>query len=109
MGLLSRIRSQGPVSAEIRRKALHLCAGAASLSFPAFLSDPRRVVAATLLMLAWMLAVRVVPVLQRRFGCVLHETDRSTHGELYFALGIAVLLLLPHANPLWYVAPVLVP
>jgi phytol kinase len=108
MGLLSSVRSHSPIGQEIRRKALHLSIGLAALSFPYLLAEPWMVIAASLLVISWMLAVRMIPALNRRFGCVLHDAGRVSHGELYFAVAVAALLLLPHANPVLYVIPLLV-
>ncbi len=108
MGLLSLVRSHNAVSSELRRKALHLGTGLASLSFPIFLTGPWLVVAALALVTGWMLAVRAVPFLSTRFGCVLHDTGRKSYGELYFAFAVAGLLLLPQENPVFYVVPLLI-
>ena len=108
MGLLSRVHSHSPIGQELRRKALHLSVGLVSLSFPYLLVEPWMVITASLLVIAWMLAVRRTPALNKRFGCVLHDAGRVSHGELYFAVALGALLLLPHPNPVLYVVPVLV-
>ena len=108
MGLLSRINAESAVAAEIRRKALHVGVGLAALSFPLFLTSPAMVLAAVAAVLTWMLAVRFVPVLRNRFGCVLHETGRRSYGEIYFAFAIACLLMLPQPTPAHYAAPLLI-
>ena len=54
------------------------------------------IVVALGLVLSWMLAVRTMPALNERFGCVLHDAGRASRGELYFALAIAGLLLLAY-------------
>ena len=65
------------------------------------------VIGALALVLGWMLAVRRLPGLRRRFGAVLHDCDRRSCGELYFACGIAFLLLLTPGEPLKYAIAVL--
>jgi phytol kinase len=55
-----------------------------------------------------MLSVRQVAYIRCRFGAVLHDADRKSFGELYFALSIAALLLLSTGEPLLYVIPVIV-
>ncbi len=107
MGLLSRIDGSSPVRQEIRRKSLHVLVGLVALSFPLFLTNGALVIAALGLALAWMLAVRSVPALRSRFGCVLHDAGRASRGELYFALSVAGLLLVATA-PLFYVIPLLI-
>lgn len=108
MGLLSSVRSHNAVSSELRRKALHLGTGLAALSFPMFLTGPWMVAAALTLVAGWMLAVRVIPFLSTRFGCVLHDTGRKSYGELYFAFAVAGLLLLSRDNPVFYAVPLLI-
>ena len=108
MGLLSSIRSESPLGTEVRRKALHVAVGLVALSFPALLHEPASVVVALALVVAWMLAVRTVPALKARFGCVLHGAGRVSWGELWFAVSIALLLLSPWSHPVLYVAPLLI-
>ena len=66
------------------------------------------VVSGLSLAVAWMTAVRILPCLQRRFGSVLHDCDRRSMGEVYFALSIAALMLITSSNPLLYVIPILI-
>jgi phytol kinase len=108
MGLLSGIESHSAVTSELRRKALHLGVGLTALSFPLFLTNVWLVVSALGIVFSWMLAVRKIPALSRRFGCVLHGAGRKSHGELYFSVAIAGLLLLPQSNPALYVVPVMI-
>ena len=108
MGLLSRINTNSPVAAEIRRKTLHMSVGLGALCFPLFLTTPAMVLTAVAAVLAWMLAVRLVPALRACLGCVLHDTDRTSYGEIYFAFAIACLLMLPQPTPVHYAAPLLI-
>ncbi len=93
MGLLSHIESHSPIETELRRKAFHVCIGLASLSFPLFLTTPWMVIVALSMAVTWMMIVRRVPVVRRHFGRVLHDTDRVSHGEIYFAVSIGALML----------------
>jgi phytol kinase len=108
MGLLSRISAKSPFATEVRRKALHVAVGLAALSFPLFLTTPAMVLTAVAAVLAWMVAVRLVPVLRIRFGCVLHDARRKSYGDIYFALAIACLLMLPRPTPALYAVPLLI-
>jgi phytol kinase len=60
------------------------------------------------LALAWIVAVKVLPGLQRNFGSVLHDCERQSMGEVYFALSLAALMLVTSNDPLLYVIPVLI-
>lgn len=106
MGLLSMVRSTRSIGREFRRKSLHVATGLASLSLPAILIEPWMVVSGLALVLAWMIAVRVLPCLYRRFGPVLHECRRRSMGEIWFAVSLAVLML--YTSGLEFVIPVLV-
>ena len=108
MGLLSRIRGETPLGTEIRRKALHVSVGLAALGFPALLQGSGTIFCAFILVIAWMVAVRFVPALNARFGCVLHAAGRSSWGEIWFAVSIALLLLSPVSHPVLYVVPLLI-
>ena len=105
MGILSRIRSKHGLGEEWRRKALHIGIGLVALTFPFYLITTLMVLSAMGMSLLWMLAVRRLPLLIKRFGCVLHEVDRTSYGELYYALAIAGLLLATFDEPLLYIIP----
>ena len=108
MGLLSRVRSTSPLGCELRRKSLHISIGLAALTFPLLLTRPWMVVTALAAVAAWMICVRRIPYLRCRFGGVLHDAGRESHGELYFAIALAWLLLADRAGPFQYVVPLLI-
>jgi phytol kinase len=108
MGLLSYIESESALETELRRKAFHISVGLASLTFPLFLTRPWMVIVALSFAIAWMCCVRKVPAMTRHFGRVLHDTDRISHGELYFAVSIATLMLASNGESILYVVPVLI-
>lgn len=108
MGLLSMIRCSHKFGQELKRKSFHVGVGLASLSFPPVLNEPWKVMLGMSLAVAWMSAVRILPCLQRYFGSVLHDCERKSMGEVYFALSIAGLILLTNSSPLLYVIPVLI-
>lgn len=93
MGLLSLVRSTHRIGDEFRRKALHVATGLCALSLPSILPEPWMVVTGLVLVLSWMGAIRITPCLNRRFGPVLHDCRRRSMGEIWFALGLAILLL----------------
>jgi phytol kinase len=108
MGLLSMIPSTDKFSQELKRKSFHVAVGLAALSFPLVLNEPWKVMTGMSLALVWMSAVRILPCLRRYFGSVLHDCERKSMGELYFALSIGALLLFTSNSPLLYVIPVLI-
>ena len=108
MGLLSMIRSTHALGRELKRKSLHVGIGLAALVLPQLLTEPWMVVSGLALALAWMSAVRTLPRLRLHFGSVLHDCDRRSLGELYFALAIAALLLATQGSPLLYAIPLLI-
>jgi dolichol kinase len=108
MGLLSAVESHSPLETEVRRKAFHISIGLASLAFPLFLTESWMVFIALSLAAIWMATVRKLPAMNRRFGRVLHDTDRDSQGEQYFALSIATLLLASNGDSALYVIPILI-
>lgn len=108
MGLLSRIKSTSPLGSELRRKALHIGIGLAALSFPYLLTQPWMVVVAFASVAAWMACVRRFRFLRCHFGGVLHDASRESHGELYFAVALAWLLIADRIAPFQYVVPLLI-
>ena len=108
MGLLSMIRSTHKIGQELKRKSFHVGVGLTALSFPLVLNEPWKIVIGMSLALVWMSAVRVLPCLQRYFGSVLHDCERQSTGEVYFAFSLAALMLVTSNDPLLYVIPVLI-
>jgi dolichol kinase len=108
MGMLSRIRVASPLQSELRRKTLHILTGLLALGLPFVLRQPVAVLGALAAVAAWMLAVRLVPSLRERFGCVLHAAGRQSYGELYFAVALASLLLVCEPGSILYSLPVLI-
>lgn len=107
MGILSRLPGGSGLRCEIRRKAVHVIAGLASLGLPFVLQESAQVMLALAIMAAWMVAARRVPVLCARFGRVFSDVTRVSAGELYFAAAVAALLLLSPGGGTAFVLPVL--
>ena len=108
MGLLSSIRSESAIGAELKRKALHVGVGVAALTFPLLLETAAATLGALGLVVAWMVLVRRIPALNRRFGCVLRDAGRRSSGEIFCAIASAALLLLPRGDFAGYAIPVLI-
>jgi phytol kinase len=108
MGLLSMIRSSHKIGEEFKRKAFHVGFGLVALSFPIIWTESWMVITGFALALGWMFAVRVLPRLQKYFGSVLHDCDRKSLGEFYYAVSVAGLILVTSDSPLLYVIPILI-
>jgi phytol kinase len=108
MGILSRIRVVSPLQSELRRKTLHILTGLFALGLPFVLRQPAAVIGTLCAVAGWLLAVRLLPSLQERFGCVLHGAGRQSCGELYFAVALALLLLVCEPGSILYSLPVLI-
>ena len=108
MGLLSMIRSTHQIGKELKRKSIHVGFGLVALSFPLIWTESWMVVAGFSMALIWMAAVRILPCLQRHFGSVLHDCDRKSMGEVYFAVSVAGLMLMTSDSPLLYIIPILI-
>jgi phytol kinase len=102
------VRSSHKIGEELKRKSFHVGFGLVALSFPVIWSENWMVVAGLSLGLAWMFAVRVLPCLRKYFGSVLHDCDRNSMGELYYAVSVAGLILVTRESPLLYVIPILI-
>ena len=108
MGILSRNGNSHVIVQELKRKALHISVGLTALSFPLFLNAPWMIITALGLVVAWLMAVRLIPALRRHFGAVLHDIRCESLGEIYFAFSIAGLMLLTQNEPMLFVIPMLI-
>lgn len=90
------------------RKMLHLGMGVFALSFPWLFTTvgPAVVLCAASVGLLW--SIRRVAWLQQRFGSVLGNVQRCSHGEMYFALGVTALFCLARHSLLLYALPLLI-
>jgi len=96
----------GLVGAEGSRKLVHLGMGVVCLTFPWVFNAVWPV---------WVLAggaavalgaLRAVPLLRREVGGVLHDVNRTSGGEIYFPLGVALVFTLAGGDALRFVVPV---
>jgi phytol kinase len=93
---------------ELVRKLAHVGVGLVALSLPYLFHSPWPVVALCGLSLASMVALRLITPLKQGVGSVLHSVARSSGGELYFPLSIAILFVLSRSNVLLYLIPILI-
>jgi len=102
------LQSRHPIGSEAKRKLLHAGIGVGALGLPFMLTEAFMVAAGLALVLGWMLAVRRLPFLKRRFGAVLDDCKRRSWGEVYFALSLAALLCITPGFSVLYALPVLI-
>lgn len=95
-------------SPEVTRKIFHLGSGVLTLAFPFLFRDTWPVLLLTGATALLVTAIKFVPALRRHFGAVAGRVERTTLGELYFPIAIAVLFWLTRGgDPLLFVIPVL--
>lgn len=97
LALASRVSRTYQLEAEHARKAIHVSLGLSCLVFPALFAH------------AWegaltcALAIGVFALARGRWrrslGCALHGVKRRSHGEVYFALAVAILFALYASAP----------
>lgn len=88
---------------EVQRKILHVGLGSSALTFPWFFDQSWQVVLSCAVGGLILLAVRSVPFLRRNLGHGLHNVNRSSFGELYFAGAISLLFGLAQGEKSFYV------
>jgi len=108
MAIMSRLVASGSVHPEVSRKALHVCMGLSCLALPWVFPDPVWFAIGFSMVLATLAAVRYVPAINRQLTGALHAVERSSGGDMYFALSVAVLYAVARDQPAPYVMPLLV-
>jgi phytol kinase len=98
---------QYDLDAEMTRKGVHVLMGGVTLAFPWLFDAVWPVVLLGGLAGAALLAVRIVPVLLENVGTVLHGVERSSYGELYYAVAVVLLFVLSGGDPILYGVPIL--
>ena len=95
--------------AEVLRKLLHTGSGLLTLSFPFLFRDVWPVLLLTGATLVLIATVKFLPWWRRRLGDVVDGVERTTLGELYFPISVAVVFWLAHdESPLLFAIPILV-
>lgn len=106
-GLLVLSRA-GVMHGEGTRKLFHAGSGLLTLAFPFIFRETWPVLLLTGASAALIAAVKFVRPLRARFGGVANRVDRTTMGELYFPVSVALLFWLTHdEHPLLFVIPIL--
>lgn len=104
---LSACRRRGILAAEPARKLLHIGMGLIALSFP-WLFDrawPVLLLAAAATLV--LMAARSLAPLRACLGSALHDVERASLGEFYFALAVVLLFLLANGEKLLFCVPIL--
>ena len=105
LALLAAVR--GRVHAEVTRKAAHVGLGLALTALPWLLRDVAHVAALASLAIVVMLAIRLVPALRERYGCVVHGVRRGGHGDLYFPIAALLLFVAAQGDHVLHAVPML--
>jgi phytol kinase len=90
------------------RKLAHVGIGLVTLSLPFLFHSTWPVVFLSGLSIAAMIALRLVAPLKQGFGSVLHGVARSSGGEIYFPLSVAILFVLAKGNSVLFIIPILI-
>lgn len=94
---------------EVTRKVLHTGSGLLTLSFPFLFQELWPVLLLTAGSAAAIAALKFAPFVLRRLGRVVDEVERTTFGELYFPVAVAVVFWLARGqSPLLFCIPMLV-
>jgi phytol kinase len=103
------IARTGRAAPETTRKLLHAGSGAFTLVFPFLFRDVWPVLLLTGASALLIGVVRFLPALRRRLGGAPTDVGRTTLGEIYFPVAVAVLFWLSRGqHPLLFIIPILV-
>lgn len=104
--LFSRLRSPHP---EVTRKLLHTGSGLLALLFPFLFSRFWPVLLLTTASALLIGALKLVPTARRHSGRMVDGVNRTTWGEIYFPISVAVVFWLSMGqSPLLFCIPILV-
>jgi len=90
------------------RKLAHMWTGLVTLSLPWLFQEALPVVLLAALSIALLFARRLSSPVKQRFGDVLDGVARSSGGEIYFPLSVAVLFVLARGSPVLFCIPILI-
>jgi phytol kinase len=108
IGALAVYRRTARPDPEAVRKLLHTGSGLLTLSFPFLFRDVWPVLLLTSASATLIGIMKFVPAARRTFGGVVNDVGRTTLGEIYFPVAVAVVFWLSHGkSPLLFCIPVL--
>ena len=100
------LAEQFPIEAEVQRKLVHIALGAYCLSFPFLFDQAWQVAVLCGLAILTLLASRLVKDRRAGLAGALYQVQRTSFGEIFFAISIAVLFFLKGGDDLYYLLPV---
>ncbi|TNF86015.1 MAG: hypothetical protein JSU67_11180 [Gammaproteobacteria bacterium] len=106
--LLGGQRAEALLTAEVRRKLLHIVMGSVSLILPLIFDTAVHVWWLAGLAFCLLMIIRRIRLLKTRIGGAIHTIDRDSIGDLCFPLGVATLFSLAGDNYLQYLVPMLI-
>jgi phytol kinase len=95
------------IAPEWSRKAVHVGMGLVCAAFPWLFSEFWQVAVTVAGATGLLLAIRLVPALQVRFGSVLGGVGRASLGDVFFPVSVLLLFALAGREPVLYVVPML--
>jgi phytol kinase len=95
------------LDSETTRKGVHVLMGGVTLTFPWLFDAFWPVAVVGGLAIAALIPLRVVPTLREKVGTVLHDVDRPSYGEIYYAAAVVLLFFLSGGDPILYGVPIL--
>ena len=105
---LTNWQARGTQHPELVRKLLHVGIGLIALSFPILFRDAWPVFAVVGTALLILGAVRNSTFLRRRLGGILDGVTRTSWGDVYFLVAVAILFVLSGGDALLFGVPILV-
>jgi phytol kinase len=106
LALYQRFGSPHPESV---RKLLHVVSGLLTMSFPFLFADIWPVLLLTSLSATLIAAMKWLRPVRAQLGGVVGGDDRSTLGEIYFPIAVAIVFTLAHGrSPLLFCIPIVV-
>lgn len=105
--LLRALGSWRRVDGEVLRKGMHIALGASALTYPWLFRSVVPPVVIAALTLTVLLLLRYAPRARAELGSVVHGVHRSSEGDLWFPVSVALVFWLASGNTVLYIIPVL--
>lgn len=107
MGLLRLYRRKYQPHPEILRKLLHVGMGLVTLSFPWVFHETWPAWVLAVISVFLLVATKVPNPLQQKLGGVVDGVSRTSFGDIYFPISVALIFQFADCQPILYCIPVL--